>query len=67
MRALLWGLVTLASCTNDSPPPNHPPAIGDSVPVVEFVTYDGSVKSLRELAGNRIAVVAWYPRAFTGG
>jgi hypothetical protein len=39
---------------------------GDPAPEFELVGSDGQTYRLKELAG-RIVVLAWFPKAFTGG
>lgn len=40
---------------------------GDPAPPFELVGSDGKTYKLSELTGNGAVVVAWYPKAFTGG
>jgi peroxiredoxin Q/BCP len=39
---------------------------GDSAPDFELAGSDGRIYRLRDLAGRPV-VVAWFPKAFTGG
>ena len=41
-------------------------AVGDAAPAFEMVGSDGNTYSLADLNGKAV-VVAWYPKAFTGG
>jgi peroxiredoxin Q/BCP len=41
--------------------------IGELVPDVTFAGSDGQQHRLRDLAGQRAFVIAWFPKAFTGG
>ena len=40
---------------------------GDSAPDFELAGSDGRTYRLREYAGRKPVVVAWFPKAFTGG
>jgi len=44
-----------------------PLAVGDTAPAFSLPGSDGKTHSLSEHAGKRIVVLAWYPKAFTGG
>jgi peroxiredoxin Q/BCP len=41
--------------------------IGDAAPDFELPGSDGSVYRLRDFAGRQMVVLAWFPKAFTGG
>ena len=57
--ATLWGVGPVLS--GDSL------AIGVAAPAFELPGSDGKTYRLEELTGERAVVVAWYPKAFTGG
>jgi len=40
---------------------------GDVAPDFELTGSDGRTYRLRDYAGSRAVVVAWFPKAFTGG
>ena len=40
---------------------------GDSAPAFSLPGSDGKTHSLSEYAGKRMVVLAWFPKAFTGG
>ena len=42
-------------------------AVGDDVPAFEMVGSDGKTYSSADLKGKQAIVIAWYPKAFTGG
>lgn len=42
-------------------------AVGDAAPAFELPGSDGKTYQLSELAGERAVVLAWFPKAFTGG
>ncbi len=44
-----------------------PLAVGDAAPPFSLPGSDGKTHSLAEYAGKQIVVVAWFPKAFTGG
>jgi peroxiredoxin Q/BCP len=44
-----------------------PPAVGDDAPDFSMVGSDGKTYKLSDFKGKKAVVVAWYPRAFTGG
>lgn len=41
--------------------------VGDDAPAFELMGSDGKTWKLSELKGKKAVVVAWYPKAFTGG
>ena len=41
--------------------------VGDMAPDFELPGSDGGVYRLRDFAGKQMVVVAWFPKAFTGG
>jgi thioredoxin-dependent peroxiredoxin len=43
-----------------------PPQVGDQAPEFEMVGSDGKTYKLSDLKGKAV-VIAWYPKAFTGG
>ena len=43
------------------------PAAGDAAPTFALPGSDGKTHSLEEHAGSRAVVLAWFPKAFTGG
>ena len=40
---------------------------GDKAPDFELQSSDGKEYSLKQFAGKRAVVIAWFPKAFTGG
>jgi peroxiredoxin Q/BCP len=40
---------------------------GDSAPAFSLPGSDGKTHSLSEYAGKQMVVLAWFPKAFTGG
>jgi len=47
--------------------PSAGPQVGDPAPAFSLPGSDGATHSLAEFKGKRAVVVAWYPKAFTGG
>ena len=41
--------------------------VGDNVPDFEMVGSDGKTYSNKDFKGKKAFVIAWYPKAFTGG
>lgn len=41
--------------------------VGDQAPDFSLVGSDGKTYKLSDFAGKQAVVVAWYPKAFTGG
>ncbi len=42
-------------------------AVGDNAPAFELKGSDGKTYKLSEFKGKQAVIVAWYPKAFTGG
>ena len=42
-------------------------AIGEQVPDFELVGSDGKTYTAKQFKGKKAFVIAWYPKAFTGG
>jgi peroxiredoxin Q/BCP len=67
--ALLVGLVPLLfaglyAFASDAVPAPKP---GDSAPAFSLMGSDGKTHSLKDYAGKQAVVIAWFPKAFTGG
>lgn len=43
------------------------PAVGDDAPEFSLAGSDGKTYSLADFKGKQAVVIAWYPKAFTGG
>jgi peroxiredoxin Q/BCP len=41
--------------------------VGDPAPPFELTGSDGEQYSLEQFADDKVVVVAWFPKAFTGG
>lgn len=59
----------LAGCTIAEEPAEEKAAlaVGDAAPAFSLVGSDGQTYSLSDYAGKQAVVVAWFPKAFTGG
>ena len=63
--AVATGLFTMATTTQGD---DHVRLeAGDTAPDFELRGSDGRTYRLRDFAGRRAVVVAWFPKAFTGG
>jgi thioredoxin-dependent peroxiredoxin len=58
----LASLLVLATAV----PAAEAPQVGDQAPPFEMVGSDGKTYKLSDLRGKTV-VIAWYPKAFTGG
>jgi len=47
--------------------PGQTPEVGDVAPPFSLVGSDGKTYDLAQFAGKKAVVVAWFPKAFTGG
>jgi peroxiredoxin Q/BCP len=41
--------------------------VGDEAPAFQLTGSDGKTYSLADFAGKQAVVIAWFPKAFTGG
>jgi len=60
--AMLFGISVSTASAADATP-----QVGDAAPEFEMVGSDGKTHKLSDYKGKQAVVVAWYPRAFTGG
>lgn len=63
--ALTAGLVLAAAWTSRAQA--EPPKVGDALPAFELVGSDGKTYKSGDFKGKQALVIAWYPKAFTGG
>ena len=63
----LMSLVLLASLGFGSGMTNAETAVGDQVPDFALIGSDGKTYSSKQFKGKKAFVIAWYPKAFTGG
>lgn len=57
----LGGLAALAAAGTKAP------GVGDAAPAFSLPGSDGKTYTLDEFHGKRAVVLAWFPKAFTGG
>jgi len=43
------------------------PGVGDLAPAFELPGSDGAIYNLADFKGKQVVVLAWFPKAFTGG
>ena len=43
------------------------PAVGEEAPAFTLPGSDGKIYSLADYRGKQVVVLAWFPKAFTGG
>lgn len=61
-----FALAAVALLTVACGPKNHPLAAGDVAPEFALVGSDGKTHRLSDFRG-KFVVLAWFPKAFTGG
>jgi hypothetical protein len=66
--ALVGFATTLASAQGQDPPPQYSAdlKVGDAAPQFSLPGSDGKVHKLSDYKGKTV-VLAWFPKAFTGG
>ncbi len=70
--AFACGLVAVGAAFQQAPPPAQPPPrvptlkVGDVAPAFALQGSDGKVHRLSDYKGKTV-VLAWFPKAFTGG
>ena len=62
---ILTGLSMAAFAMAQAPPAGPQP--GDPAPAFSLPGSDGATHTLAEFRGKRAVVLAWFPKAFTGG
>ncbi len=65
-RRMLWGIVALAAAAIPAGAA-EPLKVGDAAPDFQLTGSDGKTYKLADFHGKQAVVLAWYPRAFTGG
>ena len=68
---ILFGcaFVAVAACFSMLPSSSFAeiPKVGDSAPDFEMQGSDGKTYKAKDFVGKRAVIIAWFPRAFTGG
>jgi peroxiredoxin Q/BCP len=70
MSVALMGLAAASLAMAQVPAPAPVPVdlkVGDRAPAFSLAGSDGKTHSLAEFAGKKAVVLAWFPKAFTGG
>lgn len=65
--AYLFGAILLASLTLTSRTAQAELQVGDDAPAFKMVGSDGKTYTNEQFKGNQAVVIAWFPKAFTGG
>ncbi|MBL9136564.1 MAG: peroxiredoxin [Verrucomicrobiales bacterium] len=65
-RMLLWTVVA-AALLGSAPLSVAAAKVGDAAPAFSLKGSDGKTYSLSDFAGKKAVVIAWFPKAFTGG
>ena len=60
--SVLLGVVATAFAAE-----NPPLKVGDKAPEFKLQGSDGKEYTLKQFAGKQAVVIAWFPKAFTGG
>ena len=70
-HAAFAAAVLLAAAPPPAPAADGPagagPRVGEPAPDFSLPGSDGKTHSLADLRGKRAVVIAWFPKAFTGG
>ena len=61
------GLSMAALAMAQAPPPAGGPQAGDAAPAFSLPGSDGATYALADFKGKKAVVLAWFPKAFTGG
>jgi thioredoxin-dependent peroxiredoxin len=64
---IVTGLSMAAVAMAQAPAPAGGPQAGDAAPGFSLAGSDGTTHTLAEFKGKKVVVVAWFPKAFTGG
>ena len=63
----MWALAAVFAATSVATLEAAPPKVGDPAPDFELVGSDGKTYRLADFKGKKGIVIAWFPKAFTGG
>jgi peroxiredoxin Q/BCP len=66
MKKMFVGLMALSLCLAVAPA-SAEVAVGDDAPAFELKGSDGKTYSSDQFEGKQVVVIAWFPKAFTGG
>lgn len=63
MKALMLAFLAAAAAAGSAKPPD----VGDMAPAFSLAGSDGKTYKLSDFKGKEVVVIAWFPKAFTGG
>ena len=67
MRMIGMALVALGLAAAFAGEKSKGPGVGDVAPAFALPGSDGKIHSLADFKGKEAVVLAWFPKAFTGG
>jgi thioredoxin-dependent peroxiredoxin len=67
MKGWRLALATLGSLAALAATNTKGPDVGDAAPAFSLPGSDGKTYTLDEFKGKQAVVIAWFPKAFTGG
>ena len=68
MSVLTISLLAMSLATPQTQPAEAvAPAVGDPAPAFSLAGSDGKTYTLDQFKGKQAVVIAWFPKAFTGG
>lgn len=59
--------LTIGAFSAMTEPAHAEVSVGDDAPAFEMVGSDGKTYTSEQFKGKKAVVIAWYPKAFTGG
>ena len=60
-------IAAVAMAQAQAPSPAGGPQVGDAAPAFSLPGSDGATHTLADFTGKKAVVLAWFPKAFTGG
>ncbi len=66
MKALMLAFLAVAAAAAAGGSAK-PPGVGDMAPDFSLAGSDGKTYKLSDFRGKEVVVIAWFPKAFTGG
>ena len=67
LLTVLFTVATLVMATGGPIGAADEPSVGDPAPAFNLIGSDGKMYSLDDFKDNQAIVLAWFPKAFTGG
>ena len=67
IATMVIGGLTMAAAAAMAQAPAAGPQAGDTAPAFSLPGSDGATHTLAEFKGKKAVVLAWFPKAFTGG